>query len=71
VSANRYLITSIAAQYEENMALALARSSCPDKSAKRVFALDDPGIHALLLPPETWMAGSSPAMTMESAFVAS
>jgi hypothetical protein len=29
---------------------------------KRVFALDVPGIHALVSR-KTWMAGSSPAMT--------
>jgi hypothetical protein len=41
-------------------------SSCPAKSAKRVFALDVPGIHVLfrqVWQRKTWMAGSSPAMT--------
>jgi hypothetical protein len=33
------------------------------KSAKRVFALDVPGIHAFLRRIKTWMAGTSPAMT--------
>ena len=32
---------------------------------KRVFALDVPGIHALVSR-KTWMAGSSPAMTKQS-----
>src|SRR5882672_9101504 len=40
-------------------------SSCPGKSAKRVFALDDPGIHQSSQDyfRRRWIAGSSPAMT--------
>ena len=40
-------------------------SSCPGKSAKRVFALDDPGIHQSSQEHfrRRWIAGSSPAMT--------
>ena len=37
-------------------------TSCPGNSAKRVFALDVPGIHVLLAA-KTWVAGTSPAMT--------
>ena len=39
--------------------------SCPGRSAKRVFALDVPGIHVLNLTKskKTWMAGTSPVMT--------
>src|SRR6202166_2042187 len=52
------------------------RSSCPDKSAKRVLAPDVPGIHVVLnrsSSSKTWMAGHSrpkdgtrlcPAMTV-------
>jgi hypothetical protein len=36
-------------------------SSCPGKSAKRVFALDVPGIHAFAtFKRKTWMAGTTP-----------
>ena len=35
-------------------------SSCPAKSAKRVFALDAPGIHVFLCWAKTWMAGTKP-----------
>ena len=39
----------------------------PGKSAKRVFALDVPGIHVFLgFISQTWMAGTSPAMTAEA-----
>jgi hypothetical protein len=41
--------------------------SWPGESAKRVFALDDPAIHAFCVPCEesrTWMRGTSPRMTM-------
>ena len=34
------------------------------QSAKRVFALDVPGIHVLGLEAKSWMAGTSPAVTM-------
>jgi hypothetical protein len=37
-------------------------SSWPGKSAKRVFALDDPAIH-VLTQRKTWMPGTSPGMT--------
>jgi hypothetical protein len=37
----------------------MSKSSCPGKSAKRVFALDVPGIHVfLLLESKAWMAGT-------------
>src|SRR2546423_15292514 len=35
----------------------------PGESAKRVFALDVPGIHVFDAASKTWMAGTSPAMT--------
>jgi hypothetical protein len=35
----------------------------PGQKRKRVFAPDDPGIHAFLAVAKTWMAGSSLAMT--------
>jgi hypothetical protein len=40
-------------------------SSCPARSAKRVFAPGVPGIHVVFFSvgPKTWMAGTSPAMT--------
>jgi 2-keto-4-pentenoate hydratase/2-oxohepta-3-ene-1,7-dioic acid hydratase in catechol pathway len=38
--------------------------SCSGKNAKRVFAPDVPGIHVLGLEAKSWMAGTSPAMTM-------
>jgi hypothetical protein len=37
-------------------------SSCPGKSAKRVFALDDPAIH-VLTQRKTWMPGSADKFT--------
>src|SRR3954469_16706661 len=41
------------------------RSSCPGRSAKRVFALDVPGIHVLGgSERRSLMAGTSPAMTL-------
>jgi hypothetical protein len=40
-------------------------SSCPGKSAERVFALDIPGIHVLVTARKSWMAGSSLAMTTD------
>jgi hypothetical protein len=41
-------------------------SSWPGKSAKRVFALDDPAIHAFVAKKEskTWMPGTRPGMTL-------
>jgi hypothetical protein len=47
--------------------------SWPGKSAKRVFALDDPAIHALFVsaPDGTWMAGTSPAMTSVRSYLTS
>jgi hypothetical protein len=37
-------------------------SSCPGRSAKRVFTLDVPAIHVLTAEPQrkTWMAGTKP-----------
>jgi hypothetical protein len=40
-----------------------SRRHAPGKSAKRVFAPGDPGIHVFFFNPRTWMAGTSPAMT--------
>jgi hypothetical protein len=40
-------------------------SSCPGKSAKRVFALDVPGIHVFVSKiGKTWMAVINTAMTI-------